>query len=648
MPTSRLLFMPAHLVLMAVLFSPPVTLAQRSEMPVDHGTTSAQPAGGSFVTVGSDAAACDFTDLQAAIDLVPSGTEIRLSSGLSHSGRSYLVNQFSLTLRGGFSSCTSPLPSGQTTINVAGNNGAVITVTNDVSNQAPNRIVNLENLRLRGAEGVLGSGLVVFGVAGKLQVNLRNVEVLENNRLNAGTGGAGILLQTTGLSSTNSLSPMLTIDNDSIIRDNSTSGNGGGIYLNCAGQGTIGNVTILRMGSAVVRANSANSGGGIAVNRCRNNFVYGGGAIEFLVPRAGFFNNSASLGGAVAVLGGGELVMRAAEFDGFGDASQAVLIATNEASSGGGAAYVSGPDSRLLLEDAYVFENSAKNGGGIGVANGGRVDLLRFPGSARCLPIERALLTAYYPPCSVFEGNSASEEGGAIAITGNAVVVMSQTFLRDNTAANGGAVLRSTNALSGDPQPSPQVRMEGVVISGNRGNLIDNAAALDVFALRADIGFDLIHSTVSDNQANVLIRASGRADRETRINVFSSIVEHGNPLIDRSDPPDSDMQIRFDCVIANKSMSELNVDNATVYSQIDPRFINRSAGDYRLRDESPAIDYCDNGLAQAQFDDIDGIARGQLWQGPPPIMPPTQIAGGRYDLGAYEAQPDGIFRDRFQ
>jgi len=648
MSTSKFLFLPAHLLLMAVLFPPSVTLAQSIEMPVDHGTTPAQPAGGSFVTVGSDAAACDFTDLQAAIDLVPSGTEIRLSSGLSHSGRSYLVNQFSLTIRGGFSSCTSPLPAGQTTINVAGNNGAVITVANDVSDQAANRTVNLENLRLRGAEGVLGSGLVVFGVAGKLQVNLRNVEVLENNRLNTGTGGAGILLQTTGLSSINSLSPMLTIDNDSIISDNSTTGDGGGIYLNCAGQGTIGNVTILRMGSAVVRGNSANSGGGIAVNRCRNNFVYGGGAIEFLVPRAGFLNNSASSGGAVAVLGGGELVMRAVEFDGFGDASQAVLIATNEASGGGGAAYVSGTDSRLLLEDAYLFDNSAKNGGGIGLANGGRVDVLRLPGSGRCLPVERALLTAFYPPCSVFEGNFASEEGGALAITGNAIVVMSQTFLRENAAANGGAVLRSTNSLPSETQPSPQVRMEGVVISGNRGNLIENAAALDVFDLRADIGLDLIHSTVVDNQANALIRASARADRETRINVFSSILEHGNPLVERSDPIGSDMQIRFDCVIANKPAAELDVDNATVYSQIDPRFVNRSNSDYRLREESPAIDYCDMGLAQPQFEDIDGNPRGELWLGAPPITPPTQIPGGRFDLGAYEAQPDRIFSDRFQ
>ena len=196
-------------------------------------------------------------------------------------------------------------------------------------------------------------------------MNFRNVQISNNNRTGTADDGAGLRVLSTG--DVDGSGAFVTLDNDSIVSSNTTAGDGGGVY--CRSTFDDGFVTMLRMGTTLVFDNEAENGGGVAVDGCQNVFLYNGGPVVFIFPAGGILGNTANLsGGGLFLNNDAEVTLRATEFNGFGDPSEAALLAGNTADFGGGADVIGG--SSLVLEDTYVDGNTGTLfDGGIGVGS---------------------------------------------------------------------------------------------------------------------------------------------------------------------------------------------------------------------------------------------------------------------------------------
>ncbi|TVQ27693.1 MAG: hypothetical protein EA370_17685, partial [Wenzhouxiangella sp.] len=498
------------------------------------------------------------------------------------------------------------------------------------------RTVNLENLVIRGASGTNGGGVRVSGRPGKLQVNLRNVEVRNNTRTGTGGNGAGMRIRTSADSS-GSFGPMVTVDNASQMFNNVAGGDGGAIHASCTH--SVGNNTLLRMGTTLVLQNQAINGGGLSVSGCKNVFLYNGGEVFLFIPTGGFVSNSAtSNGGGLHLSNGAEVTLRATAVLGFGDPASAALLVSNSA-SGGGAATVTGNGSRLVVEDAYVFGNSSTgSGGAFRIISGGDLMVRRSASGKTCAPVTAISGVTRYPPCSVVRDNSTNGNGGAFSMGSSSRLDVIRTFVTGNTADNFGPALYAANLSIASP-PGPQVRIEGSLIADNIGNItVDIGSDSDV---------EIWHSTLAGNGNGALFEISAFADRTARLAIYTSILKHNPAVALIRNVGSQPVTVTGDCVIANRPRADVPFTTALHYSNTDPAFVNESAGDYRLATGSPAIDYCD-GFHAPLYPDINGNPRGVAWTGPALTPPPGAVAGGLFDLGAYETTWEGIFADRFR
>ena len=103
-----------------------------------------------------------------------------------------------------------------------------------------------------------------------------------------------------------------------------------------------------------------------------------------------------------------------------------------------------------------------------------------------------------------------------------------------------------------------------------------------------------------------------------------------------------------ECLLSNRPAEDSGFDNTSLFLQADPRFVDATNGDFRLADDSPAIDFCFPVRPVEDISpDIYGQARCQVWTGGPPAVPNRE--SGPFDLGAFEAfAPDRLFRDGFE
>lgn len=578
---------------------------------------------------------CDFDNLQTAINNAIDGEVLRLADGLDHSNNSYAIvfTGPSFTIRGGYPDCDpASSPSGRTTINVNGGISPVFDIWFDGAGDA--RQIDLENLRIEGSNGSNAAGVLVEGRVGQLQVNLRNVEVMNNQRTGGSTShGAGLIVRTTN-DAIGSV-PLATVDNDSIIASNITDGHGGGIY--CESAHDNGASTVLRLGTTLVMENQANSGGGIAVNGCRNVYLYNGGPVLLgLIPTGGFIFNEATLnGGAIYVIGGGEVYLRAQAVAGFGDPDHAALVLGNSAQSGG-AATVLGADSVLHVEDAYIENNTADIGGGaFRIITNGELFVRRAAGSGRCAPetAENGLVTR--PPCSMVRGNS-SDYDGAFSITGSGSADVSRTIIEGNSATFAGEAQFAHVGATNDDGDDSELRVESSLITGHDGVLM---------VMENNSQLDLRFSTIAGNVGGVMARMRPGAQRTANFSARTGILHHSSTLFQVQG--DGAVSMSADCVISNQPGTEFT--SSFAFAQIDPQFANPDNGDFQLAYTSPAIDFCD-GFNAPQFPDLHGVTRGQEWTGPQLDPRPSLPVSGFYDLGAYEAvwRGDVIFSDRLE
>lgn len=314
------------------------------------------PAQALTIRVGADAG-CDTASLAVALTQAkanPGADTIRIAANQSYLSQDLFVDS-DVTLRGGYATCDAPATNGRTEI--AGNgNWATVTAWSDNPDGIAVRLegldirnggasgdvgdfggvsvggrarVTLADLRIHDNVGIFGGGVSVSGANAIVTVE-RAVEV-DNNRASLGGGFAvgggtlrlspysvtvrdnraaagGGLFVDSGLASVAADPDIVLPVEGLLIRNNSASGEGGGVYV----RGTSGK---LLAESTVVRDNTAGvEGGGI--------YATDGGYVQFVRYSMGprrpcsaereclrLSGNTAARGGGIALAAGASAAM---------------------------------------------------------------------------------------------------------------------------------------------------------------------------------------------------------------------------------------------------------------------------------------------------------------------------------------------------
>ncbi|QOC21796.1 hypothetical protein IC757_12225 [Wenzhouxiangella sp. AB-CW3] len=582
-------------------------------------------------TVGPSDEGCDHTNLQNAIQLSSEGDEIRIHTDYEANvpAFGYTILSRSVTLRGGLQDCSgSPTFSGRSVLDADGQ-GRVMWITASGEEQ-----VTLRDLVLTGGETDLesgGGGLRIEGVPGLLAVALENVLVSFNTAERQDTSdprvrGGGIHVETTGDSE--GFTPMLTVDNASRITNNQADSGGG---LACTATDNLPeDRTIIRLGSATIDNNHAHMyGGGIMVNGCRNIFIYSGEGTTGLGGIA--WNNADYIGGGIfSGLSGtpqsGWISVRASQFQEFGNSNGAGEIVGNHADQLGGGIQVS-HGSKVQLFDTVVHLNSARAVGGGGINTGpagSRVEMMGT-GNEPCDTFDAGDLT----PCSRLRSNTVDSGWGDGLRTRGGELDVRRTYISGHEGNNTVYVEGTTSTT-----------FESVLFHDNEGgHLILGSRNGDI-----DVRWSTIVHEESGSEPVIRLESS---NGPLNFSLTGSIMwAPGTQLVSIEDA--SEQTATAQCVIGHQPEAGSGFTAASYYSQIDPEFVDPDAGDFRISDISPAIDYCNpDSEDQPSGRDLDGRLRGELTESNP-IRPPNGQPGGVYDLGAFIVDMPLLFRDRFE
>lgn len=611
----------AALILKITMFGTPAAYAQQAI----SGNNDQR--GATIRTVGPDMN-CDFTGLQAAIAAASNGDIIRVMDGGGYIGDVYDIIARQVTIQGGYSDCNlTSVPSGRTLLDGDGN-GEVFDIFYTGTSMDPTLEVRLENLTIQGGGGTQGAGVLVEGNPSRLLVRLVNVEISNNSR--TGTFGAGAGLRIIQRAAHTSTLSFVTVDNDSLIVNNTAGGDGGGVHCQSAFGANLLS-PVLRMGTTLVANNTAGGdGGGIAISGCENVLLLNGGPEVRGQPTGGIVNNDAAgNGGGLYVENGGEVFVSAGALNDLGDGSHAALISGNHAGIGGGGVAVIDFNSTLTLEDAVVQLNTASgSGGAFRIITDSQMVMRRSNGSGACSAITSNGGNVNYPPCSMISANEANNDGGAFSLTGGSTASVSRTIIDHNVSGPGfnGSVADVGN-LTIDDGPFSTLSIESSLMYANDGGFVLNAESNGTI--------DVAYSTFADN-IGTPISASAPMDNVSEVSLISSIILRDDTLPLAATSGDGLTLASADCVIGSAPPGASGLTNTNFYSQVDPQFVDQAGADYHLSDTSPAIDYCSD-RNPPMFNGLDGNTRGEPWTGPTPDPAPLSEAGGLFDLGAFEA-----------
>lgn len=360
--------------------------------------SSALPA--AIFTVGSDGACTHATITNALVASLAAGAdEIRIARNQTYNNLYIHLTDWSsgtvgqVTLVGGYDTCASSSPSGQTTIDGQAANPVVQV---DTASQAASLVV-LRSLMLTGS----GEEGLRIGAGG--QVSLQNVRLQGN-----GTGGAAVVD-----------GGFLTADSATEIDTNL----GPGLTCLTTAQATV---------ASSIHGNSATAGGGI---------LAGSNCNLLLSANTWIFSNNATLGGGIYASSGATVTMDGAAASAFG-----TLVSGNTATEQGGGIYATGGTTTVTIKNSAVTSNAAGlEGGGIWAGLGAKVLMDRVDGP--CFTPAR---------CSDLSGNGITQvasfvPGAAVWTEGGADVEIYQTVVEGNHVSvdsSGGSVLYATGSGS--------------------------------------------------------------------------------------------------------------------------------------------------------------------------------------------------------
>lgn len=181
---------------------------------------------------------------------------------------------------------------------------------------------------------------------------------------------------------------------------------------------------------------------------------------------------------------------------------------------------------------------------------------------------------------------------------------------RDYSDGNGIIIDSTLSSSYGDTPYEGRILVANNVVYGNGGSGIHAFHAAHV---------DIVNNTVYNNSVNPFLMDYGQvfANKSHDVLVLNNIIygRQGKPLIWSND---TETVLFAHNIFYNAFVrGEVNIYNNLVKN---PRFADPENGDFRLTEDSPAIDRGLTNLAPAF--DIDGVARPQ---------------GGGIDIGAYES-----------
>ncbi len=555
----------------------------------------------SFVTVGTTPD-CDYDNLFPAYNDLD--IEVRVTSEQVYANN--FTFEKSKVFKGGYDTCADAEKGiiGDNNSRWSGLNSLNNTVIEMNANAIILNTVIIESFDIFDGRNLTFAGAGGIKVTGNSHLILRNSNVFDNQ----GNEGGGI--RVTGSDA------QVTVSNTRIY-NNSATGFGGGVYCEDSGRFN------LLEESAINNNNATQKGGGIFANSdCQIDAQSGDTFPESFID-TGVFDNMAETGGGVYLQGGADLLLT-------GNSNHPATVSENIATlangPGGGGIYLTGQGTTVVAQNAYIKHNEAiLFGGGIVVDDFASFRMSNLESHCQ-----------YEDYCSSLSSNFTTAqlaEGGAGYISNVATAIIAQTHINDNKSN-----LASTFAI----REVGILRLESNLITNN--GPFNTASALDLFSLDGSSGnganLDFFSSTLSDNNANAIFFLDGQDSQQT-INIFNSIIwDSGNiyTSLGQINPTS-----RIDCSILHELQSLPG--NTDFLLSIDPRFRNANNGDYRLIDDSAAIDLCDEALFTHLFDDdIKGVQRGI-------DVGYINNVFGPYDAGAhsqFQQSPDVIFRNGFE
>lgn len=617
-------------------------------------------ASGQVLYVGGDTQpfTCTHSDLQSAIDAADPNqtTVIRIANNQSYTEQSLVINDRSITLRGGYGSCVEAVTQepdlDQRTVIDGSGLGRVLSIS---APPGAGREVRLENLEIREGVADQGAGLRIQGERGSVTTTLRNVRIRNNSATGIGGGVAVLMNNSPALNDI----PMLVfevsgpgsgnLDWNVRVNDNTaasgTSGLGGG-GLACRGNSSAFNTApVIIVDRGLFEGNGAGNpdtsagGGGIALQQCSALLALGapGG-------QAGIFNNDAQVQGSGGIIlsSGSELVIHGDRIDGRGTAGQAAVIGNNI----NGGMYIF--NSRVFASGLALVDN--KPGALSSVALRIRSSLFQLlPGSAPASDCLTAPAGLAYPACNLIADNRGGPQASTTSAMsldatggGPATAFLSNVIIRNNGSIGGGSSVASVARIGGDTQ---LFLRHALVLENSNGSSLFRHAGTGSGQANLDIAW----STIAGNQISALsnaavVQAPSDPGDAIQANIAGSVIWQPDRALFAGNIVDSSVR----CMIGNQPSADLPIDSLSFYDNINPEFVDLAAGDFRPGPSSPLIDYCDGQDIQGDLEsDIEGIIRGINYD--LPITPaPNRVPGGRFDLGAFEAEQQRLFRDRFE
>jgi len=378
------------------------------------------PLAAATFTVGADGGSCDFDTISGALLGTilngPSLDVIRIANDQSYPDQNLVISNQSVSLVGGYASCTDTVGGSTTTLDGTGAPSApVITISGTTNGTRSVELVGLE---------------ITNGELSGVDISGSNIVSIQRSIITGNTAphGGGIHLD-------GSDGAILTLDESSSVIGNTatdTSGQGGGIYCSQA--------TLILNG--LVATNSAWFGGGVFSLGCTVNDFAGG----FL---RGVHQNTGVFGGGIGAFNGSVVNL-------VGSSSHPAVVSDNIASGNGGGLYVS--FSSVIATDSWITGNQAEKGGGVAVDDGEGSFVMHRTMGAECHDAER---------CSEISGNTATlDEGGALYARGGGTIEVRQTYLEGNTAYFGAvAYIEGTGT-----NPTSTLFLEGDALGHNHGD----------------------------------------------------------------------------------------------------------------------------------------------------------------------------------
>jgi len=307
------------------------------------------------------------------------------------------------------------------------------------------------------------------------------------------------------------------------------------------------------------------------------------------------------------------------------------VVSDNRADDKGGGLYLSDGNVQVIAFETVLEDNSAANGGGgVFIYKGGTLqmsrDFLGSPPAPQC---------AQYLQCNVIRNNSVDPHNNYVASGGGismqvGTLRLIQTALLENTADAGSAI--DTGNINGAANPPNTVRLQGVLASDNHCVHTSNYTPCATIDLGAGADARISYTTIAGNThlGSTPAEIYAYAPAPASLTLLSSIVFNESSLVGAVFSGGGELY-QTDCVISSSALLPLGTLNMFA----NPGFNNPAAHDYRLRTESLATDYCDNGYTSSDdFTDLAFYPRG---------FDDLRHANlhGTFDVGAFES--DHVF-----